>query len=102
MTGSLSFFTVMVTGEVESSEIPGQSNAYCKYQLVHGEDWQLLSGIEDGISQTSRCGRVPGTACGLARMTLHLLRVARPPHAQRRTVGENHGLSLHEPDAHRA
>ncbi|CAG9460270.1 unnamed protein product [Pedinophyceae sp. YPF-701] len=53
-------FTVMVTGEVESAEIPGQDNAYCKYQLVHGEDWHLVSGIQDAISQTCRSAPVDG------------------------------------------
>jgi len=43
----------MVSGSIESCSLPGQTNAYCKYQLAHGEDWQLLSGMEDGITQTA-------------------------------------------------
>lgn len=48
------FFTVMVTGQVESAEISCCESAYVKYCLVHGEDWTHLDGPEDGISQISR------------------------------------------------
>jgi B9 domain-containing protein 1 len=46
--------------------VPGCSNAYCKYQFVHGEDWQLLDGMEEGITQLARVGsgRAAVTACG--------------------------------------
>ncbi|KAK9829078.1 hypothetical protein WJX72_003769 [[Myrmecia] bisecta] len=49
-----SSFTVMATGQLEAGEIPYCDNAYCKYQLVHGEDWQRLDGLEDGITQVTR------------------------------------------------
>jgi hypothetical protein len=35
-------------------QIPGCDNAYLKFQLVAGEDWQLLDGLEEGITQASR------------------------------------------------
>ena len=35
-------------------QIPGCDNAYCKYQVVHGEDWKFLAGLEDGITQVTR------------------------------------------------
>lgn len=54
-----SSFTVMATGQLEAAEVVGCSNAYCKYQLVHGEDWQLLDGMEEGITQLARIGAGP-------------------------------------------
>jgi len=35
-------------------QIPGCDNAYCKYAIVHGDDWTHLDGPEDGISQITR------------------------------------------------
>mmetsp|Transcript_16519 Transcript_16519/g.35730 ORF Transcript_16519/g.35730 Transcript_16519/m.35730 type:complete len:196 (+) Transcript_16519:181-768(+) len=51
---SASSFTVMATGQIESAEIPNCDNAYLKFQLVAGEDWQLLDGLEEGITQAAR------------------------------------------------
>ena len=38
-------------------QIPGCDNAYLKYQIVAGEDWQPLDGLEDGITQASRASQ---------------------------------------------
>ena len=35
-------------------QIPGCDTAYCKYEVVAGEDWQLLDGLESGITQVAR------------------------------------------------
>ena len=35
-----------------------------QYQVVHGEDWSLISGLEDGITQIARGGRAPVTIGG--------------------------------------
>uniref|UniRef100_A0A061SHH3 B9 domain-containing protein 1 n=2 Tax=Tetraselmis sp. GSL018 TaxID=582737 RepID=A0A061SHH3_9CHLO len=52
-------FTVMITGQIESAEVPDCENAYCKYQVVHGEDWKFLDGQEDGMTQASRRSQGP-------------------------------------------
>jgi len=44
----------MVTGQIEHAQIPSCDNAYCKYQVVHGEDWKFVAGLEDGITQVTR------------------------------------------------
>jgi hypothetical protein len=36
-----------------NKQISGCSNAYCKYEVVAGEDWQLLDGMESGITQVA-------------------------------------------------
>ncbi|KAK9843285.1 hypothetical protein WJX74_009813 [Apatococcus lobatus] len=38
-------------------EIPGCKNAYCRYQVLHGEDWERLQGAEHGLTQLARGGR---------------------------------------------
>lgn len=47
-----------------STQIPYCDNAYCKYEMVSGEDWQLLDGMETGITQVSRqsSGAAPATS----------------------------------------
>ncbi|KAK9835935.1 hypothetical protein WJX84_008753 [Apatococcus fuscideae] len=50
-------FTVFFTGQIKSVKIPGCRNAYCRYQIVHGEDWQRLQGPEHGLTQLARGGR---------------------------------------------
>ena len=47
-------------------QISGCRTAYCKLQLLHGPDWQLLGGAQDGITQIT--SRAPGC---LASKTLH-------------------------------
>mmetsp|Transcript_5517 Transcript_5517/g.6349 ORF Transcript_5517/g.6349 Transcript_5517/m.6349 type:complete len:198 (-) Transcript_5517:80-673(-) len=54
MTEAPRHFTVMFTGQLEHATIPDSDNAYCKYLLVHGDDWSVLDGLEDGISQITR------------------------------------------------
>ena len=36
------------------AQIPHCMNAFCKYQIVHGEDWRLLDGMEEGLTQMAR------------------------------------------------
>lgn len=47
-------------------QIAGCRTAYCKLQLLHGADWQLLGGAQDGITQIT--SRAPGC---LAAKTLN-------------------------------
>uniref|UniRef100_A0A7S0QX76 B9 domain-containing protein 1 n=1 Tax=Pyramimonas obovata TaxID=1411642 RepID=A0A7S0QX76_9CHLO len=47
-------FTLMFTGQLEHAEISSCDNAYCKYLLVYGDDWRILDGVEDGITQVTR------------------------------------------------
>mmetsp|Transcript_8572 Transcript_8572/g.14740 ORF Transcript_8572/g.14740 Transcript_8572/m.14740 type:complete len:200 (+) Transcript_8572:185-784(+) len=54
-----SSFTVMATGQIEAAEIPGCDNAYLKFQMTAGEDWQLLDGLEEGITQAARVSQGP-------------------------------------------
>eukprot|EP00877_Chromochloris_zofingiensis_P007438 jgi/Chrzof1/2948/Cz12g05150.t1 len=54
MEAAPSFFTIMATGQVEGAEISGCDNAYCKFEIIAGEDWQLLDGMENGITQVAR------------------------------------------------
>lgn len=74
------FFTMMASGQLESAEvssattaaaqhqaqltgpaavaavtqIPGCQTAYCKFEVVAGEDWQILDGMDNGITQVAR------------------------------------------------
>lgn len=34
-------------------QLNGNNNAYLKFHFVAGEDWQLLDGLEEGITQSS-------------------------------------------------
>mmetsp|Transcript_8269 Transcript_8269/g.27508 ORF Transcript_8269/g.27508 Transcript_8269/m.27508 type:complete len:200 (+) Transcript_8269:157-756(+) len=54
-----STFTVVLTGQIEWADIPGCENAYCEYALVHGDDWEVLDGLEDGVTQTARKSHRP-------------------------------------------
>jgi hypothetical protein len=36
------------------TQIPGCQTAYCKFELVAGEDWQILDGMDTGITQVAR------------------------------------------------
>ena len=38
-------------------QIPGVDNGYCKWGLVIGEDWSVLNGLGEGVTQLARRGR---------------------------------------------
>ncbi|XP_077527883.1 B9 domain-containing protein 1-like isoform X2 [Haemaphysalis longicornis] len=50
-------FMVSVTGQIESAELTGSDDMYCKYCFVHGGDWSVAAGVEEGISQVARKSR---------------------------------------------
>ena len=43
--------TLSVTGMIESGQIPDENGVCCKYDIVHGKDWNLVSGNQTGVSQ---------------------------------------------------
>lgn len=42
---------------LECLQIPGVDNGYCKWGLVIGEDWSVLNGLGEGVTQLARRGR---------------------------------------------
>ncbi|KAL1525747.1 hypothetical protein AB1Y20_020591 [Prymnesium parvum] len=48
-----SHFVVMVTGQLESGRYEGLDSLYCRYAFAFGDDWKVVSGVEEGISQLS-------------------------------------------------
>ncbi|XP_065899497.1 B9 domain-containing protein 1-like [Dysidea avara] len=50
------FFLVMVSGQIESAEFPDFDQLYCTYSYSHGQDWTIVSGLSEGITQTSQRG----------------------------------------------
>eukprot|EP00892_Ulva_mutabilis_P001671 jgi/Ulvmu1/11504/UM077_0053.1 len=56
-TGKADVFTVIVTGQIDSCTIPGVDNGYCKWGLSIGEDWNVLNGLGEGVTQLARRGR---------------------------------------------
>uniref|UniRef100_A0A0K8UMM1 B9 domain-containing protein 1 n=1 Tax=Bactrocera latifrons TaxID=174628 RepID=A0A0K8UMM1_BACLA len=51
-----SYFNIFITGQLEAMEFPLGPNAaevFCRYEVVYGPDWELVSGVQSGISQTA-------------------------------------------------
>ncbi|XP_053949069.1 B9 domain-containing protein 1 [Anastrepha ludens] len=51
-----SYFNIFITGQIEAMEFPLGPNAaevFCRYEVVAGPDWELISGSQNGISQTA-------------------------------------------------
>ncbi|KAJ1622599.1 B9 domain-containing protein 1 [Pavlovales sp. CCMP2436] len=46
-------FLVMACGQIESAQFEGSENLYCRYQFQHGPDWEVMHGLEQGITQMS-------------------------------------------------
>lgn len=46
-------FVVMVTGQIEAGRYEGLDSLYCRYAFTFGEDWKVVSGVEEGITQLS-------------------------------------------------
>ncbi|ESN93351.1 hypothetical protein HELRODRAFT_88997 [Helobdella robusta] len=50
--GNETVFLLMVNGQIETAEFPQYDDIYCRYQYVFGQDWDIASGLEEGLSQT--------------------------------------------------
>ncbi|XP_015117452.1 B9 domain-containing protein 1 isoform X1 [Diachasma alloeum] len=48
-------FFVCATGSIEYGMFYEIDNAYCKYQYHFGDDWSIVAGIEEGITQMCKC-----------------------------------------------
>lgn len=78
MDSNVSCFTMMATGQLESAQVttlppftdrpgidlvalclqvPGGATAYCKFHILHGEDWTKLDGMGEGLTQIARRSR---------------------------------------------
>jgi len=47
-------FLLMANGQIESADFPELEDLYCKFSFVHGQDWIVTSGLEEGISQVAK------------------------------------------------
>jgi len=47
-------FLVSVVGQIEKGHFSNYDNMYCKYAFVYGPDWEIVTGIEEGISQIAQ------------------------------------------------
>lgn len=47
-------FYVFVTGQVESAQLHGLDNLYCRYSFSFGPDWRAVQGIDTGLTQTAQ------------------------------------------------
>uniref|UniRef100_A0A1I8HGA8 B9 domain-containing protein 1 n=2 Tax=Macrostomum lignano TaxID=282301 RepID=A0A1I8HGA8_9PLAT len=48
-----SSFMLNVCGQIESVELPHYDYIFLIYQFVHGDDWERVLGLEEGVSQLS-------------------------------------------------
>ncbi|XP_052861976.1 B9 domain-containing protein 1 [Anopheles bellator] len=54
---SESFFHLTVTGQLESAYFPmgpDGSGLFCRYDIVAGPDWELVSGLQSAVTQSAR------------------------------------------------
>ncbi|XP_058797819.1 B9 domain-containing protein 1 isoform X2 [Phymastichus coffea] len=53
--GEAGDFFLSISGSIESADFYDISNAYCKYAYQFGPEWSLIAGIEEGLTQMSKC-----------------------------------------------
>lgn len=49
-----SYFNIFITGTLESAVFPlgpEASDIFCRFESVAGPDWELVSGVKNGITQ---------------------------------------------------
>jgi hypothetical protein len=54
------FFYLNILGEIKSANFPlgpCGSGIFCRYDIVSGDDWELVSGIQSGITQCANAGK---------------------------------------------
>ncbi|XP_026670262.1 B9 domain-containing protein 1 isoform X3 [Ceratina calcarata] len=52
-------FFLSITGSIEHAEFYDINNAYCKYGYHFGPEWSVVAGIEEGLTQMSKCSNDP-------------------------------------------
>lgn len=53
------YFYLNILGEIKSANFPlgpNGSNLFCRFDIVAGDDWELVSGIKSGITQCANGG----------------------------------------------
>ncbi len=50
-SSSIPVFLLMTNGCIESAEIPEFNEIFIKYFFVHGQDWDFITGLQEGSSQ---------------------------------------------------
>ncbi|KAM7346859.1 B9 domain-containing protein 1 isoform 2-T2 [Cochliomyia hominivorax] len=53
-TTAASYFNIFITGQLESATFPlgpEASEIFCRYESAAGHDWELVSGVKQGITQ---------------------------------------------------
>lgn len=60
-------FVVMATGQIESGRFEGCDSLYCRYAFSMGDDWTVVRGVEEGITQMSTSS---GTAADAGRLAV--------------------------------
>ena len=51
--GEATHFVCMATGQIESGKYEGHDSLYCRYAFSMGDDWSVVRGVEEGITQMS-------------------------------------------------
>lgn len=48
-------FLISITGQLEWIDITASAHSswYCKYEIITGSDWKIISGLEAGVSQNA-------------------------------------------------
>lgn len=57
MASPSSVFLLMASGQIETAEFPEFDDIYFRYSFTFGRDWVITSGLEEGITQTSKKSR---------------------------------------------
>ncbi|XP_032669464.1 B9 domain-containing protein 1 [Odontomachus brunneus] len=52
-------FFLSITGSIEHAEFYDVNNAYCKYGFHFGPEWNVVAGIEEGLTQMCKCSDDP-------------------------------------------
>ena len=53
------FFYLNVLGEIRSASFPlgaDGSGIFIRYDIVNGDDWEMVSGVQSGITQCANAG----------------------------------------------
>ena len=62
----MTYFVMMVTGQIEAGKYEGHDNLYCRYAFSCGDDWKVVRGVEEGITQMSTASSTAAESSSLA------------------------------------
>ncbi|XP_043471924.1 B9 domain-containing protein 1 [Leptopilina heterotoma] len=86
-------FFITVTGAIEFAEFYDADNLFCKYEYHYGPEWTVVGGVEEGLTQMSKCSN-DARHLAVWNFPLNIAFKSTNPHGWPQLILSMYGLDL--------